>query len=826
MSQPTITLGRRLLYGSGVEEAGASGLVGTSDAPVAGGGPHSLAPPQPGQSCPPAPPQPGHTALGGSAQPSADVSLHPSQPLQPSAQVHGFPSAPLQPPHAQPVPLQPAFAVGSASVGWLPFGSGATVVPDDGVARSCSVPLLPLSGFSALQLTTNDTSASASAITAQPAIFLLRMLPPPGKQAESTRARAARGLPERVPHGVYQSACRTGDTAHGRLTGHTGAPQHGCVLSAIASLALAVTLTQPPPANRTRVPTRIGMAEAVNYADQANSPDHGSAWCIGFDRSTASALCILTTAGEGETVTVAFPGREGPVIDVVDTTDIPGSIDFAALATVNRRLRDARYEALRSLPAAGNHFWWIGSATVGVEGNALVLRGRSKRIVLEPRIQTNRWRPRAARAYDAPPGHIVVAYEFGPPPDEELFQTLPPGAGVYAIPRWARGGSPTCKGSYLCTVEGACTLEKGRCVARSSRDCRRAGACRTAGRCTLDNGQCAAGPKSACRASRGCRADGLCSLDADREECVNKNSSDCARSTGCRTEGRCSAEHGECLPAIDLDCKRSRACRKERRCRIGEQGGCVTERRKQCEERRDPEGEETCEEEVDATSARRRRGPCRRAKACANRGLCARVKGVCRATRKKHCARSKSCRLEGACALHKGACAPRSAADCKRSTACRKHGRCVLRDGACRLPCAQTIQCREFGDCQALEGSCRPRTRADCEQAAICRSQGRCTPVAGSCVATSDADCRKSRFCSIWGACLAATDGDSEGECVSGSEARVRASLACSELGWCKPSGGLCPNGGSAADLKRSRLCTALGRCSEEAAETTIRCGQ
>jgi hypothetical protein len=71
--------------------------------------------------------------------------------------------------------------------------------------------------------------------------------------------------------------------------------------------------------------------------------------------------------------------------------------------------------------------------------------------------------------------------------------------------------------------------------------------------------------------------------------------------------------------------------------------------------------------------------------------------------------------------------------------------------------CRQSDVCKMYGACSSWGPPyvlCYPRTDQDCAQSDLCRDRGSCVLVNGECAPGSDEDCRQSVLCLAHGLCL------------------------------------------------------------------------
>ncbi len=77
---------------------------------------------------------------------------------------------------------------------------------------------------------------------------------------------------------------------------------------------------------------------------------------------------------------------------------------------------------------------------------------------------------------------------------------------------------------------------------------------------------------------------------------------------------------------------------------------------------------------------------CRRAKVCAEQGMCSPQEGVCMARTAEDCQRSRLCVEQGLCSPFGGTCVAGRSEDCQASRACHEHGACLEVGGRCVAP--------------------------------------------------------------------------------------------------------------------------------------------
>lgn len=102
-----------------------------------------------------------------------------------------------------------------------------------------------------------------------------------------------------------------------------------------------------------------------------------------------------------------------------------------------------------------------------------------------------------------------------------------------------------CKSGRMCKSAGACSLEDGRCVAKTDADCTSAAVCLEIGQCSARDGVCAITKDADCAHAKGCLVSGQCSFDEGA--CVVLKDADCALSALCKAHGQCTAAKGKCI---------------------------------------------------------------------------------------------------------------------------------------------------------------------------------------------------------------------------------------------------------------------------------------
>jgi hypothetical protein len=102
-----------------------------------------------------------------------------------------------------------------------------------------------------------------------------------------------------------------------------------------------------------------------------------------------------------------------------------------------------------------------------------------------------------------------------------------------------------CKQGRMCKSAGACSVEGGRCVAKTKADCKGASVCLEIGQCTANKGVCAITSDEDCSQSKGCLVSGKCSFD--KGGCIVLKDADCKKSALCRAHGQCTAAKGKCI---------------------------------------------------------------------------------------------------------------------------------------------------------------------------------------------------------------------------------------------------------------------------------------
>jgi hypothetical protein len=235
---------------------------------------------------------------------------------------------------------------------------------------------------------------------------------------------------------------------------------------------------------------------------------------------------------------------------------------------------------------------------------------------------------------------------------------------------------------------------------------------------------------------------------------------------------------------------------------------------------------------------------CRAMAACSVSGLCRAVAGDCVAASDDDCAPSSGCLELGLCVARGGRCVrvgaavvaaesstpPASAATAAASAPpnatqvplgdgvcspqtldCGAHGRCTRRGQECvatsAADCRRSRSCASYGRCTLGSGRCVAGANADCETSSLCSSEGKCGVQGGECVALVDAHCKKAPPCQGAGKCSA-----SGGACVASSDVDCRSSSRCRDAGQCSASGGACVASVD-ADCRASAGCRSVGNC-------------
>jgi hypothetical protein len=179
------------------------------------------------------------------------------------------------------------------------------------------------------------------------------------------------------------------------------------------------------------------------------------------------------------------------------------------------------------------------------------------------------------------------------------------------------------------------------------------------------------------------------------------------------------------------------------------------------------------------------------------------------------CAQSEACTLEGRCHYAPDAskefCVALTDLDCRQSQGCKDQGLCSVNErGSCRIEptgCQRHDGCIERGECVYPTAQRCDEGPVECDDA--CRMEGACTLQDGICVATSDADCEASHFCSNGGQCVLFED-----RCVTRDDSCV-GSFWCENNGTCTPvradgeTGDWCYDGVGVCDTQ----CWARGAC-------------
>ena len=102
-----------------------------------------------------------------------------------------------------------------------------------------------------------------------------------------------------------------------------------------------------------------------------------------------------------------------------------------------------------------------------------------------------------------------------------------------------------CKGSYGCTVHGACWARDGYCVALTPDDCAKSLGCKQTRECDLRNGKCLSELITDCTKYPICKSVGACT--ARDNACYATTNAMCAASQICADQGFCRSDGKQCV---------------------------------------------------------------------------------------------------------------------------------------------------------------------------------------------------------------------------------------------------------------------------------------
>lgn len=157
-------------------------------------------------------------------------------------------------------------------------------------------------------------------------------------------------------------------------------------------------------------------------------------------------------------------------------------------------------------------------------------------------------------------------------------------------------------------------------------------------------------------------------------------------------------------------------------------------------------------------------GKCAKPEDCAS-GLSCAANNTCQTPDGAKCAGRADCKSHGLCSADEaGRCVPGGDGDCRASEGCAEYGECSLLTAELTVTktsvLAQTVAPKSEPGSATAAGStgCGARTNADCRESRACRLWGYCTAANGRCRPASADDCKGSNVCRSYGRCSVQTD--------------------------------------------------------------------